>query len=90
MATALIAYFWLREAISFVDWIAIGCTFAGILFIQNPWVMWKLNQEKGSEFRLYDTLGTASALCGAIFISISMMLTRKMGKKVHFLIPPFY
>ena len=33
MATALLSYFWLKEAISFVDWVAIACTFAGILFI---------------------------------------------------------
>ena len=33
MVTALITYFWLGEAINFVDWIAIACTFAGILFI---------------------------------------------------------
>ena len=36
MFTALIAYFWLNEAISFVDWIAVGCSFAGILLIADP------------------------------------------------------
>lgn len=33
MFTAVITYFWLRESISFIDWIAIGCSFAGIVLI---------------------------------------------------------
>ena len=73
MATALITYFWLKEAISFVDWVAIGCTFAGIIVIQNPWAMWMVQQQKGPDARLYDTLGTISALLGAVFIAISLM-----------------
>jgi len=40
MITALISYFWLREAISFFDWVAILCSFTGIIIIQNPIGMW--------------------------------------------------
>ncbi len=37
-----------------------------------------------------DTLGAVAAIVGAVFFAISQMQTRKMGKKVHFLVPPFY
>lgn len=90
MMTALIAYFWLHEAISFFDWIAILCSFVGILIIQNPLAMWYVQREEGETIRIYETLGTVCALGGALFVSISMMQTRKLGKRVHFLVPPLY
>ena len=37
-----------------------------------------------------DSLGSLAAIGGAISFSISQMQTRKLGKKVHFLVPPFY
>jgi drug/metabolite transporter (DMT)-like permease len=33
MFTAVIAYFWIHEAIAFIDWIAIFVSFAGIIVI---------------------------------------------------------
>lgn len=39
MVTAVITYFWLSEAVSFFDWIAIGCSFAGIILVNDPWQM---------------------------------------------------
>jgi drug/metabolite transporter (DMT)-like permease len=35
-------------------------------------------------------MGALAAVGGAIFYAIAQMQTRKLGKKVHFLIPPFY
>mmetsp|Transcript_35083 Transcript_35083/g.26198 ORF Transcript_35083/g.26198 Transcript_35083/m.26198 type:complete len:81 (+) Transcript_35083:607-849(+) len=35
-------------------------------------------------------MGSLFAVVGAVFIAVSMMQMRSMGKKVHFLIPPFY
>lgn len=49
-----------------------------------------LEMEKTREEKIIETLGSLAALGGAIFISISMMQTRKLGKRVHFLIPPLY
>jgi drug/metabolite transporter (DMT)-like permease len=34
--------------------------------------------------------GSLAAILGAIFIAVSLMQMRKLGKKVHFLIPPLY
>jgi drug/metabolite transporter (DMT)-like permease len=36
MFTALISACWMRETISFIDWMAILASFAGIIIIQNP------------------------------------------------------
>jgi len=34
--------------------------------------------------------GSLCAIVGAVFIAISLMQMRKLGKKVHFLVPPLY
>lgn len=90
MFTAIITYFWIRESISFIDWIAIACSFTGIILIQNPWSMKLIEEGKSREDMIIESLGALAALGGAIFVSISMMQTRKLGKRVHFLIPPIY
>jgi len=73
MMTAVIAYFWLHEAVSCVDWIAIGCSFTGIIFIQNPLAMNFVEKIMSKEARVIETLGSLAALGGAVFISISMI-----------------
>jgi drug/metabolite transporter (DMT)-like permease len=85
MMTAVVAYLVLNESLPFIDWIAILVSFAGILVIQNPWA-------KGyAENRSYEeTVGSLAAIGGALFYAIAQMQTRKLGKKVHFLVPPFY
>lgn len=35
-------------------------------------------------------IGPACAIVAAVFIAISLMQMRRLGKKVHFLIPPLY
>lgn len=85
MMTAIIAYFSLNESLNFVDWLAIFVSFAGILIIQNPWAH-EVDVTRSYE----DFLGTMAALGGAVFFAIAQMQTRKLGKKVHFLVPPFY
>ena len=90
MFTAIITYFVLKEAISFVDWLAIACSFAGIIIIQNPWSMKLIEEGKSRKDMIIEYLAAGAALGGAIFVSISMMQTRKLGKRVHFLIPPLY
>lgn len=35
-------------------------------------------------------IGSLAAIAGAFFLAIASMQTRKLGKKVHFLVPPFY
>jgi drug/metabolite transporter (DMT)-like permease len=37
-----------------------------------------------------DSWGSLAAVGGAVFYAIAQMQTRKLGKKVHFLVPPFY
>lgn len=37
MMTAVLSYFVINEALSFIDWLAIAVSFGGILVIQNPW-----------------------------------------------------
>lgn len=85
MMTAVIAYLVINESLSFLDWIAILVSFGGILVIQNPWA-------KGYALtRSYeDTVGSLAAVGGALFYAIAQMQTRKLGKKVHFLVPPLY
>jgi drug/metabolite transporter (DMT)-like permease len=85
MMTAVIAYLVINESLSFIDWIAILVSFGGIIVIQNPW-------SKGYEINksFEDNLGSLAAVAGAVFYAISQMQTRKLGKKVHFLIPPLY
>jgi drug/metabolite transporter (DMT)-like permease len=85
MMTAMLSYFWINEALSFVDWLAIFVSFAGILVIQNPWEKFA-NTGRSMD----DTMGAIAALVGAVFYAIAQMQTRKMGKKVHFLITPLY
>lgn len=85
MMTAVIAYFVINESLSFVDWLAIFTSFAGILVIQNPW------SKAAAANRSYeDMMGSLAAVGGAVFFAIAQMQTRKLGKKVHFLVPPFY
>ena len=85
MITAVLSYFIINESLSFIDWLAILCSFIGILIIQNPWT--KLSDVNRS---FDDNMGALAAVGGAIFYAIAQMQTRKLGKKVHFLIPPFY
>ena len=85
MMTAVIAYFALNETLNFVDWLSIIVSFAGILIIQNPW------EHEVSVAKSYEDFhGTMAALGGALFFAIAQMMTRKLGKKVHFLIVPLY
>lgn len=84
--TAVIAYFWIDESLNFVDWLAIFTSFGGILVIQNPYQLW----QSAHQLSISDYLGSSAAIGGALFFSVSQMQTRKLGKKVHFLIPPLY
>jgi len=85
MITAVLSYLVIDEALSFIDWLAIAVSFGGILVIQNPW-----SHFADAGRTIEDTLGAVAAIIGAVFFAISQMQTRKMGKKVHFLVPPFY
>lgn len=49
-----------------------------------------ISEHRSREDMIIETLGSLAALGGAIFISVSMMQTRKLGKRVHFLIPVLY
>lgn len=87
--TAVISYLWINETLNFVDWLAIFVSFFGILVIQNPWTEKDLSLTN-SDLSTLDVIGSLSAIGGAVMYSISQMQTRKLGKKVHFLVPPFY
>jgi len=88
--TAVLAYLLINEHLNFLDWVAIFVSFFGIIVIQNPWAREALARETSKKVSIQDTFGAAAALVGAVCFSVSQMLTRKLGKKVHFLIPPFY
>jgi drug/metabolite transporter (DMT)-like permease len=88
--TAVIAYFVINESLNFIDWVAIFVSFFGILVMKNPWSLAAMAEERSREETIVDTLGSLAAIGGAICFSVSMMQTRKLGKKVHFLVPPFY
>ena len=85
MMTAVIAYFWINESLNFVDWLAIFVSFFGILVIENPWA-----HEAAANRSYEDMMGSLAAIFGALFFAIAQMQTRKLGKKVHFLVPPLY
>jgi drug/metabolite transporter (DMT)-like permease len=90
MFTAVIAYIWLKETLTLIDWAAIFTSFAGIIIIQNPLSTAEVAKEFSILNSKYDTIGGISAIVGALFTAISLMQLRKMGKKVHFLIPNLY
>ena len=90
MMTAVISYCVLNEHINFIDWLAIFISFFGVIVIQNPWSITALTIATDKEHSMEDLMGSLAAIGGAIFFAISQMQTRKMGKKVHFLVPPFY
>ena len=90
MMTAVLSYFWIHEHLNFVDWLAIFISFFGILVIQNPWAGIHMADVVGSSKAVVDNMGCLAAIGGAIFFAIAQMQTRKLGKKVHFLVPPFY
>lgn len=90
MFTAVISACWLKEMISFIDWVAIGISFAGIIVIQNPLARQAIAELYSPKQSYEQLFGSLAAIVGAIFIAISLMQMRKLGKKVHFLIPPFY
>lgn len=71
MMTAVIAYLWLKEAVSFIDWLAIFTSFFGIIVIQNPWARIAMEREEGSEKSHLDTAGSIAAIVGAVFFAIS-------------------
>lgn len=90
MFTAVIAYIWLKETLTLIDWAAIFTSFAGIIVIQNPLSRAQIAEEFNITASRFDTVGGISAIVGALFTAISLMQLRKMGKKVHFLIPNLY
>lgn len=47
--TAVLSYFMLSEALSFIDWLAIFVSFFGILVIQNPWSKMSMEHESSRE-----------------------------------------
>lgn len=85
MMTAFVAYMVLNESLNFVDWLAIFVSFLGILIIESPWA-----HEVQAARSETDFMGSVAAVVGAAFFAIAQMQTRKLGKKVHFLVPPFY
>jgi drug/metabolite transporter (DMT)-like permease len=86
--TAVIAFFVLEESLHFVDWLATFVSFFGVLVITNPWAHSFEGMDPAKQFD--DMIGSLAALFGAFFLAIASMQTRKLGKKVHFLVPPFY
>jgi drug/metabolite transporter (DMT)-like permease len=90
MFTAVIAYIWLKESLTLIDWGAIFTSFAGIIIIENPWSLEEMAKKFTTIQSRDDLIGSIAAITGAVFFAISLMQMRKMGKKVHFLLPPFY
>lgn len=80
----------INESLNFIDWLAIFGSFFGILVIENPWARFQYDNGETREQQIYDMLGSLAAIGGAICFAISQYQTRKLGKKVHFLVPPFY
>jgi drug/metabolite transporter (DMT)-like permease len=86
--TALAARFYLKERLSYYDWIGVFVSFLGILLIQNPF------GQHGSEGTSYDDLiGTLLALNGAItgaYIGISVRILTKYAKLDYMVTPMGY
>lgn len=66
MMTAVIAYLMINESLSFVDWLAIFTSFAGILVIQNPW-----SKAAAADRSYEDMMGSLAAVGGAVFYAIA-------------------
>jgi drug/metabolite transporter (DMT)-like permease len=79
MFTAVLAYIFLGERISYFDWVAVIMTVLGIVVLENPFrntIEFKKSNEWAS------SIGSASALIGAVTTSIAMLLMRKIGQRV--------
>jgi drug/metabolite transporter (DMT)-like permease len=90
MITALISSCMLHEILTFLDWLAIFVSFAGIIVIENPWTISTLIETTSETVSTQSLIGSSAAIIGAVFFAVSQMQTRKLGKRVHFLVPPFY
>lgn len=90
MFTAFISSVMLNEMLTFLDWMAIFISFAGIIVIENPWSIHTLIETSSELVTTQNLIGSSAAIIGAVFFAVSQMQTRKLGKKVHFLVPPFY
>ena len=85
--TALNARLFLKESLSYYDWMAILFAFFGIILLQNPFG----RESSSEEFdRTLDTIGSFMSLASAISASFAFMLMRKMGKRINFMVSPFY
>ena len=73
MFTAVIAYIWLKETLTLIDWAAIFTSFAGIIIIQNPLSTAEVAKEFSILDSKFDTIGGISAIVGALFTAISLM-----------------
>jgi len=84
--TALFASHFLKEKITIFDWTAVFVAFSGILIMQNPF-----KQSINKEDTLTDLIGSALALCGAMFAATSMVAIRTMNfysKNIGMLVAP--
>lgn len=73
MFTALISACWLKEMISFIDWVAIVISFAGIIVIQNPLARQAIAELYSLKQSYHDMFGSVAAIVGAVFIAVSLM-----------------
>ena len=85
--TAVYARIFLKEKISYYDWVAIFCAFFGVILLQNPFGKDETEVQIDSTL---DTLGSALALFGAFSAAFAFMLMRKMAGQIYFMLPPIY
>ena len=81
--TALNARLFLKESISYFDWLAILFSFFGIVLLQNPFGRAQSSMEIDHTL---DLMGSFMALASAISASFAFMFMRKMGKRINYLV----
>jgi len=84
--TSLLAFICIRERVTIYDIIASLVSFVGVFLV----VQGDLKNSGNEERQHFNIAGVVCALIAAFFSSCVYVMLRKIGKKTHYMIPPFY
>lgn len=89
MWTAFIAFVFLKEKLTYIDFLSLFMAFLGVLIINNPFG-WGESGDSGNDDENNIFLGTVYALTGAIGGACALICMRVMRVGIHYSISPFW
>ncbi|XP_044516136.1 solute carrier family 35 member G1 [Gracilinanus agilis] len=88
--TSLFAWIYLKEKYSLWDVVFTLFAIAGVVLIARPTFLFGSSTEGMEESHSYHYRGVLAALAGAMCVALTLVILRKVGKSVHYLLNIWY